>query len=88
MEKDILIIKTRLQNQSPGSEPLQLAGLMACAFGRCGLSESRPSNNQWASKPAGGPGTLPSKGPLTGGKSCGLLKIYIYKANQRRKKGC
>lgn len=49
MEKDILIIKTQFQNQSPGGEPFQLAG----ANGLCsqqpwpvGEFESRTSNNR------------------------------------------
>lgn len=32
MEKDILIIKTQFQNQSPGGEPFQLAGVNGFCF--------------------------------------------------------
>lgn len=32
MEKDILILKTQLQNQSPGGEPSQLAGVNGLCF--------------------------------------------------------
>lgn len=43
MERDILIILTQFQNQSPGGEPFQLAGLMADAFSCCGLLGSYAS---------------------------------------------
>lgn len=81
MEKDILITKTQFQNQSPGGEPFQLAGVNGFCFQL--LSSVRavhPTINGIASLL----GTLPPR--PANGKRLWVLFFFFNKANQRKGK--